>query len=82
MRIHCPYCGERDAEEFSIQGEVAEPRPESGEIDAFVAYVHLRANGFGPTREDWYHANGCRRWLVVSRDTRDHAILGVELARK
>jgi sarcosine oxidase subunit delta len=86
MRIPCPYCGERDAEEFSIQGEAAGPRPipsdyGDGDRDAFHAYVHLRANEYGPTREYWYHAAGCRRWLTVSRDTRDHKILGVELAK-
>jgi len=84
MRICCPYCGEREAEEFSIQGEAAGPRPDPGAEDAagqFHAYVHLRDNPFGPTREYWYHANGCRRWLIVSRDTGDHAILAVEFAR-
>ena len=85
MRIPCPYCGERDAEEFSIQGEAAGPRPipsdyGDGDRDAFHAYVHLRANEYGPTREYWYHAAGCRRWLIVSRDTRDHAVLKTEFA--
>ena len=82
MRINCPYCGERDAEEFSVRGEVAGPRPGEGDMDAFVAYVHLRANEHGQTREYWYHANGCRRWLVLARDTRDHAILSVEYTKR
>ena len=81
MRITCPYCGEREAEEFPILGEVAGPRPQSDELEAFHAYVYLRDNPVGPTREYWYHASGCRRWLVVSRDTRDHAVLGVEFAK-
>jgi sarcosine oxidase subunit delta len=85
MRITCPYCGQRDAEEFSIQGEVAGPRPsgmspDAGGMAAFHAYVHLRSNDFGLTREYWYHANGCRRLLVVSRDTRNHAVVNVTLA--
>jgi sarcosine oxidase subunit delta len=85
MRITCPYCGERDSEEFSVQGEVAGPRPRpsdygDADVKAFHAYVHLRANDFGLTREYWYHGNGCRRWLEVSRDTRNHAILGVAMA--
>jgi methylglutamate dehydrogenase subunit B len=85
MRITCPYCGTRDSEEFSIQGEVASPRPpvspdSAADIAAFHAYVHLRANDFGLTKEYWYHVNGCRRLLVVSRDTRNHAILGVSFA--
>jgi heterotetrameric sarcosine oxidase delta subunit len=85
MRITCPYCGDRDSEEFSIQGEVAGPRPsaqsgDAADIAAFHAYVHLRANDFGLTKEYWYHLNGCRRLLVVSRDTRNHAILDVTFA--
>ncbi len=80
MRIPCPYCGERDAEEFSIQGEVAGPRPQNDSLEDFNAYVHFRDNPLGPTREYWYHAAGCRRWLIVSRDTRDHTILGVRFA--
>ena len=53
MRIICPYCGVRDAEEFAIQGEVAGPRPEPGDfgpavLDAFHDYVHLRALGTPP----------------------------------
>ena len=81
MRINCPYCGERGVEEFSVRGEVAGPRPDAGDLDAFVAYVHLRANEYGRTREYWYHVNGCRRWLILTRDTRDHAILSVEYAK-
>jgi sarcosine oxidase subunit delta len=85
MRITCPYCGDRDSEEFSIQGEVASPRPAAesssgADIAAFHAYLHLRANDFGLTKEYWYHVNGCRRLLVVARDTRNHAVLGVEFA--
>jgi heterotetrameric sarcosine oxidase delta subunit len=82
MQIPCPYCGKRGVEEFSIQGEVAGPRPADGDMAVFHAYVHLRANEYGSTREYWYHANGCRRWLLVSRDTRDHSILGVELVQR
>jgi sarcosine oxidase subunit delta len=81
MRIACPYCGPRDLEEFSIQGEAVGARPADGDMDAFVAYVHLRANEYGPTREYWYHVNGCRRWLLVTRDTRDHAVLSAEMAK-
>jgi sarcosine oxidase subunit delta len=83
MRLTCPFCGERDAEEFSILGEVAGPRPDPAAPDAqgrFHAYVHLRDNPAGPQREHWYHANGCRRWLVVERDTRTHQILSTAMA--
>lgn len=81
MRINCPYCGERDAEEFSIRGEAAGSRPQGDSLEVFHAYVNLRDNPLGPTKEYWYHASGCRRWLLVHRDTRDHTVLGVELAK-
>ncbi|PZO89700.1 MAG: hypothetical protein DI631_12830 [Acinetobacter johnsonii] len=28
-------------------------------------------------REYWHHAGGCRRWLVVARDTATHAVASV-----
>ena len=34
----------------------------------------------GPATELWQHVLGCRSWLVVSRDTRTHAVLAVRLA--
>ena len=47
---------------------------------AFHDYVYLRDNPAGPHREFWHHVSGCRSWLVVTRDTRDHAILTAEFA--
>lgn len=80
MRIPCPYCGERDSQEFVYRGD-AGPRRPTGE-DGFFAYVYLRDNPAGRLQEHWYHAQGCRNWIVVTRDTRDHridrAVLAVE----
>ncbi len=82
MRIACPYCGERDSREFAVRGE-AFARPEHGAPEAAMFdAVYLRANPAGPNREFWYHAYGCRSWLVVERDTRTHAILAVALAKR
>jgi len=69
MRIDCPFCGARDAQEFVYRG------------DARADDVYLRDNPAGPIDEHWYHARGCRNWLVVTRDTRTHAISAVRLAR-
>ena len=83
MRIPCPFCGERDAEEFSTLGGVAGVRPDPEAPDAmaqFHAHVHLRDNPAGPHEEHWYHGSGCRRWLVVTRDTRTHQVLGARFA--
>ncbi len=78
MRIPCPYCGERDAQEFVYRGDAAPRRPDDAED--FHDFVYLRANVAGPMRELWYHAQGCRTWIEVTRDTRDHAILASTLA--
>ena len=83
MRLACPFCGERDSEEFQVLGEAMGPRPDPVAPDAaarFFDYVYLRDNPAGPHREHWYHANGCRRWLVVERDTRTHQILSTRMA--
>ena len=83
MRIPCPYCGERDAQEFVYRGDAAPRRPEGEDAlgDGFFDYVYLRDNPAGVIREHWYHAQGCRTWIVVTRDTRSHAIHDAEPAR-
>ncbi len=83
MRIPCPYCGERSNDEFTVLGDADAllNRPTDMSSAAFDTYVHARNNPAGPHRELWYHQAGCRQWLVVNRDTRSHALLGVELAR-
>ena len=43
---------------------------------------HGMQNPAGPHREFWQHVTGCRQWLVVERDTRNHAIASVSFARK
>ncbi|MDB5603767.1 MAG: sarcosine oxidase subunit delta [Bradyrhizobium sp.] len=83
MRIKCPYCGSRDSGEFSYLGDATLKRPVDGEHDidgAMFDYVYLRDNPAGQHREHWYHGAGCRSWLVVERDTRNHDILSVQLA--
>ena len=79
MRIPCPYCGERDTQEFVYRGDASMTRPNADED--FYEYVYLRDNPAGMLREHWYHAQGCRNWLVVTRDTRTHEIFAATLAR-
>lgn len=82
MRITCPLCGERDAQEFAYLGDATLRRPDGATSpDAMHDYVYLRDNPAGPHQELWYHAAGCHAWLVVTRDTRTHAITAVEIAR-
>jgi heterotetrameric sarcosine oxidase delta subunit len=85
MRIPCPYCGPRSHDEFVYYGDATLHRPEasgSGAEAAFCDYVYVRDNPAGPHRELWFHAASCHEWLVVTRDTRTHAISGAEPARK
>ena len=83
MRIPCPLCGERDRREFYYKGDAValdRPEPDAGD-DAWNDYVHLRDNPAGLTRELWYHEQGDRSWLVVTRNTVTHEIIKAELAR-
>lgn len=68
MRIPCPFCGEREVAEFVCRGEVSDD-------------LHLRTNAIGPVTEHWYHAQGCRNWLRVTRDLRTHDIIRAEFTR-
>ena len=84
MRLTCPVCGERDLREFTYRGStalLARPEADAG-AEAFHAYLNLRDNPCGQNAELWQHVSGCRAWLRVVRDTRDHAVLEVGLARE
>jgi methylglutamate dehydrogenase subunit B len=84
MRIPCPFCGLRDAAEFSYLGDATLRRPDTtvagaGIDAALFDYVYLRDNPAGPLREYWYHGAGCHSWLVVERDTRTHRIIAASM---
>ncbi|MCB1409524.1 MAG: sarcosine oxidase subunit delta [Rhodobacter sp.] len=76
MRIPCPCCGSRDRREFTYYGaSVFLDRPaEDAGLEAWDAYLHLRDNPAGVTRDLWYH-DPCQSWIEVERDTVTHAIL-------
>jgi len=83
MRITCPICGERDRREFYYQGDavmLARPAPDAGE-EAWEAYLHLRDNPAGRTRDLWQHEGGCGACIVVTRDTVTHEVYSTALAR-
>ena len=85
MIINHPLLGPRDAAEFIYLGDASLiDRPDWQAEDAaeqFHAYGYLRDNVAGPMQELWYHEQGDRSWLVVTRDTLTHEITTVELAR-
>ena len=84
MRIPCPLCGARDRSEFYYQGDALalnRPDPDAGDV-AWNDYIHNRDNPAGITRDLWQHEAGCSNWLVVTRNTVTHEVLGAELASK
>jgi sarcosine oxidase subunit delta len=85
MLINHPLLGPRDAAEFVYLGDASLlNRPDATDSDApalFHDYLHLRENLAGMHRELWYHEQGDRSWLVVTRNTLTHEITRVELAR-
>jgi heterotetrameric sarcosine oxidase delta subunit len=80
MRIQCPFCGERDASEFTYLGDATVRRPSAPE--KFFEAVYLRDNPAGRHEELWYHGFGCRSWLRVTRDTRTHEIFTVQMCNE
>ena len=85
MIINHPLLGPRDAAEFVYKGDAALiSRPDGMAPDAlqkFIDYGYLRDNPAGEHRELWFHEQGDRSWLVVTRNTLTHEITQVELAR-
>ena len=85
MIINHPNLGPRDAAEFTILGDATLlKRPDwqaDDADDAFYRYLYLRDNPAGLHRELWFHEQGDRSWLVVTRDTVTHAVVDVALAR-
>ncbi|SCZ60695.1 sarcosine oxidase subunit delta [Epibacterium ulvae] len=84
MLIPHPLLGPRDAQEFTYLGDASllnRPDPDApNALEAFCDYVFLRDNPAGVHCELWFHEQGDRSWLVVTRNTLTHEILDVELA--
>lgn len=84
MLIPHPLLGPRDVSEFVYLGDATlMDRPDADAPDAlqrFHDYLYLRDNPAGIHRELWFHEYGDRSWLIVTRNTSTHEILGAELA--
>ena len=84
MIIDHPLLGPRDISEFIYLGDASLlNRPKWDAEDAehsFYEYLYLRKNVAGVHKELWFHQQGDRSWLVISRNTVTHEIIKVELA--
>lgn len=85
MIINHPLLGPRDAQEFTYLGDASLiNRPDweaENAVEQFYEYQYLRTNTAGEHRELWFHEQGDRSWLVVTRNTVTHEITKVEMAR-
>ena len=84
MIIHHPILGPRDAQEFVYLGDASlidRPDGMTAGVVEFHEYLYQRTNPAGEHQELWYHEQGDRSWLVVTRNTVTHEITKVELAR-
>ena len=84
MIINHPLLGPRDAAEFVYLGDaemINRPDGMTASDRDMHDYMFLRDNPAGNIRELWYHEQGDRSWLVVTRNTVTHEIIHVELAR-
>ena len=81
MKIKCPFCGERDHSEYTYSGDATMVRPDHGDQDVqnWNAYVYQRKNPMGRHKEYWHHTAGCRKFLIVERDTLTHKVSSVSM---
>lgn len=75
--VPCPHCGQRPKEEFTVKGAALARPAADASPETWFDYVYLRDNPRGLYDEHWHHTSGCRRWLVVTRDTATHDIESV-----
>ncbi len=84
MIINHPLLGARDSAEFTYLGDASLiDRPDGMATDSlprFIEYGYFRDNVAGQHQELWFHEQGDRSWLIVTRHTVTHDIVKVELA--
>ena len=83
MIIDHPLLGPRDISEFMYLGDASllnRPKWDSEYAEhSFYEYLYLRKNVAGVHKELWFHQQGDRSWLVISRNTLTHEITKVDL---
>ena len=78
--INCPYCGERDQQEFKAGGEAHIERPKQPtelSDDQWAEYLFMRKNIKGLQYERWNHSHGCRKWFNAVRNTSTDKIIKI-----
>lgn len=81
LLIACPHCGPRNADEFTSGGERRRRPAPDVEPAVWRAYLYERDNHAGWEAEQWFHLSGCRRFLVVERNTTTNEIRSIRDAQ-
>ena len=71
----------RDISEFIYYGDASllkDLNDDKNAEDKFYKYI-FKKNVAGIHKELWFHQQGDRSWLVVTRNTKNHEIIKVEL---
>lgn len=80
IRINCPYCGERNEDEFVYGGDVEHrrpPNPASLSDAEWCDYIYTVPNTKGWANEFWWHVRGCGRWITVQRNSETNEVRSV-----
>ena len=73
--LPCPDCGPREVSEFSYGGESNKRPSVDASLRDLSRYLFFRTNIAGVQREWWFHRDGCQRWFLARRDTKDNTVL-------
>ena len=77
--INCPNCGVRDVYEFRFGGEITSRPENSTDRNDWSDYYYFKKNVAGEQSEWWYHAMGCRNWLIAKRNTVNNAVISTSV---
>lgn len=78
LLIACPHCGPRASAEFTHRGEAPDRPVVSGVApEEWRRYLYTKENLSGAVTEEWFHVSGCRRFLVVERDSLTNEVRSV-----
>ena len=67
--IECPNCGPRPSNDFRYGGEVRPAADPASAPEVEARRLWMRRNVCGDQQERWFHRDGCRRWLTITRNT-------------
>lgn len=78
--IHCPYCGDRNEDEFAYGRDAGHRRPQDPAILSNAEwrdYLYTVPNIKGWADEIWWHVRGCKRWITVQRNSETNEVRSV-----